>query len=54
MQREQAYQEHVQREDGRGFHIDGCFYCGGSHPTDCCTDSSAKDDYWDGEEARHA
>lgn len=45
--REMAYQEHQRHADSRGHHIDGCFYCGGSHPSDCCPDSSAMDEYWE-------
>lgn len=35
---EDAYQEHLRNCDDRGYHVDGCFYCGGNHPSDCCTD----------------
>lgn len=48
-QLEDAYVDHESRTDETGFHVDGCFYCGGNHPSDCCPDSSAKDEYWDNE-----
>jgi hypothetical protein len=37
--------EHHENVDEFGFHVDGCFYCGGSHPSDCCS-SDERDDYW--------
>jgi hypothetical protein len=47
--REAAYQDHVAHDDERGFNLDGCYYCGGSHPSDCCS-SSERDEYWNDSE----
>jgi hypothetical protein len=44
-QKEHALKQHTDREDERGFHVDGCYYCGGQHPSDCCG-SSDRDEYW--------
>lgn len=45
-EREAAYQEHERNTDDRGVHVDGCFYCGGDHPSDCCR-ASDRDEYWE-------
>lgn len=45
-QKEQAYLEHIASDDERGSNVDGCFYCGGNHPSDCCT-SDDHDQYWE-------
>jgi hypothetical protein len=34
--RDQMYQEHMEGCAEDGTHPDGCFYCGGDHPSDCC------------------
>lgn len=47
---ENVYFRHTAREDWPQGHPDGCFFCGShSHPSDCCPDSRAVDEYW-GEE----
>jgi len=33
---EQSYQRHIARESNDGPHPDGCFYCGGDHPSQDC------------------
>jgi hypothetical protein len=43
--KEQEYQAHAARCDERGHHVDGCFYCGGNHPSDCCAPSE-RDEFW--------
>lgn len=52
--RERYYREHIAREwadsdecPSNPTHPDGCFYCGGNHPSDCCTDREARDEYWE-------
>lgn len=49
---ENVYFRHQSREDWpEEGHLDGCFYCGSlSHPSDCCPDTRAVDEYW-GEES---
>lgn len=34
--RERLLQEHLKNSDSQGHHVDGCYYCGGNHPSDCC------------------
>lgn len=46
---ENVYFRHQAREDwlGEG-HPDGCFFCGSHmHPSDCCLDTRAVDEYWE-------
>lgn len=43
--REQFYRDHEDNADERGYHVDGCFYCGADHPSDCCRDDG-RDGYW--------
>ena len=45
--KEEMYQEHERTRDERGVPVDGCFYCGGDHPSSCCT-SDERYYYWDG------
>lgn len=53
--KEEAYQRHVANEHWGDptYHDDpsnpdGCFYCGNmNHPSDCCPDGQAKDEYWE-------
>jgi hypothetical protein len=47
-QKEQALKQHTDRADRYGFHVDGCYYCGGQHPSDRCQ-SSDRDEYWESE-----
>ena len=47
LRRETAFEKHISGDDERGFNVDGCFYCGGDHPSDCCSDRFAKDEYWE-------
>jgi hypothetical protein len=35
---EEIFQEHHANCDEYGYHPDGCFYCGGDHPSSCCVD----------------
>lgn len=52
-QKERALQQHRDKERNSLPHPDGCFYCGGQHPTDCCQ-SPDRDEFWaigDGPEA---
>lgn len=44
--REELFQEHLSDEAKHSDSIaaDGCFYCGGNHPSDCC--SEARADFW--------
>lgn len=44
--KEQIYLAHTSSADKTGFHVDGCFYCGGNHPSDCCTDRDEVDAFW--------
>jgi hypothetical protein len=46
-QKETAYQDHI-AEESMNPHIEGCFYCGGYHHSDCCPDSESVNEYWDG------
>lgn len=48
-QKEKALQSHRDRERNSLLHPDGCFYCGGQHPTDCCT-SPDRDEFWQDQE----
>jgi hypothetical protein len=50
-QKEKALRQHTDQERGSLPHPDGCFYCGGQHPTDCCQ-SPDRDEYWEVENAR--
>ena len=40
---ESQFQAHLKLEaqSPDGIHPDGCYYCGGSHPSDACQDSQA-------------
>lgn len=44
-EKEQLLLEHSAQADERGLHVDGCFYCGGNHPSDCCR-SDERDEWW--------
>ena len=49
---EAAYQAHLKREAqgcdaDEHLHPDGCFYCGGDHPSDCCPNDDTVDEHWD-------
>ena len=50
-EKERAYHDHEERADNRGLHIDGCFYCGGNHPSDCCAHGE-RDSYWKADDDR--
>ena len=45
---ENIFFRHQTRENWPGDgHPDGCFFCGSqSHPSDCCPDTRAVDEYW--------
>ncbi len=54
---EEAYQKHLEHErwsemysgkyHGDPAHLDGCFFCGSMwHPSDCCPDEYAQEEYW--------
>lgn len=44
---EHWYDEDFEPGDTPG-HPDGCFFCGSHwHPSDCCPDSQAQDEYWE-------
>lgn len=45
LQRVAEHQREESRFDGR-VHADGCYYCGGNHPTDCC-DSQDRDEFYE-------
>lgn len=45
--RENAYESHRSHDDERGGNVDGCFYCGADHPSDCCPDRDAVAEYWE-------
>lgn len=45
-QKTKSYEKHCSHDDERGHNVDGCFYCGGNHPSDCCT-SPDRNEYWE-------
>lgn len=49
LERERAFMEHIGHDEPDGSNVEGCFYCGGSHPSDCCP-SPERDEYWKGED----
>lgn len=46
---ETIWRRHVDQERNGLPHVDGCFYCGGQHPTDCCQ-SPDRDEFWNSQE----
>lgn len=44
--REDAFQKHIKNDFPDGSNPDGCFYCGGDHPSDCCA-SPDRNEYWE-------
>jgi hypothetical protein len=45
-EKEKCLREHTAEERNSLPHLDGCFYCGGQHTTDCCQ-SPDRDEYWE-------
>lgn len=44
--KEEIFRKHMEESDENGFHVDGCFYCGGNHPSDVCMDPE-RNHFWE-------